>query len=226
MSERLNLGIHELLRYMLPGFTFLFVLCLPWFIIGIYDTLFINLERFIAVFLFGGFVLGYMFYYPYYAVFRHLYSEKRRHSLKEINSALTKEGNWDRHDARSVHTIALYRTKDKEAIRALTFQLSVVHSVGMLIFSIVFGIVFSLIIPWLVAPVGNQKMLTLINNYELWMLLPQIILICILTAEYWDRLNTTIRMEDYIVMQSLEEVVNETKTTRQKFKTSKGRRQP
>jgi len=223
MSERFNIGVHELLRYLLPGYTFLFILLLPWIVGGVYDFFFTNWEQFAALFLVGGFVVGHLLYHFYYWIFSSfLYNENRRASLKKACLLLKKEKVDE--DVRALQTMAFFRTKDKSALEACKFQFSVFHSIGTTWLSVLLGYILSFIIPVtfpnivpFMSPMCTQKTLGFIR-LEALLLVPTFILLCILCSAYWYRFKLGVRMEDYIALQNLEKIINENSSIRNTIK--------
>jgi len=205
MSEHLRIGIHELLRYVLPGYTFLFVLLLPFILTGVYEPLFGSWERFAVLFLFSGLVIGYLLYYPYYRIFIHcFYNEDNRISLRKARLLLDKK----RVDAEvlAIHSIALHKTAEYRAHQACLFQFSAFHSIGVSILSILISYLISFTI----------TLLQFLNHDGLLILEGVIGLILfflgwILYSEYKYRLRLALRMEDELVMQNLEATIKETR---------------
>lgn len=211
MSEHLKAGVHELLRYVLPGYSFLFVLLLPFILTGVYEPLFDSWERFAVPFLVSGFVIGYFLYYPYYRLFiRLFYYEDNRLSLKKARLLLNRRSVDE--DVRALHSIAYYRTKDKDARYACLFQFSVFHSLGVTALSISSAYLLSVFVTLL--KFLDYKEL-LIFEAIMALLLP--LFLWILYSEYIYRFRLAVRMEDYLVMQKLEEVVKETESARNIF---------
>lgn len=203
MSEYLKVGVHELLRYVLPGYSFLFMLLLPFILTGLYEPFFGSWERFAVVFLVSGFVIGYLFYYPYYRIFiRCFYNENNRMSLRKARLLLNRRCIDE--DVLALHSISYYRTTDEKARQACLFQFSAFHSIGVTALSILISYVISIIITLL--QFLNYKGLLILEGV---MGLIIFFFLWILYSEYIYRFRLAVRMEDYLVMQNLESTIKE-----------------
>jgi len=227
MSENvkhLNIGIHEILRYMLPGCSFLSILFLSWFCSGLYSFLFIEWEKLVAFLIFGGFFIGYLLYYPYYWFFQtFLYIERRRESLN-LARRLLRRAKADSY-VRAIHSLAFYRgsnanSRDKAAFDACVFQFSVFHSIGSTACAILLGLILAFIIPSLpMSPISAQGK-SMLQFCELWLFVPTFIVFMLLCFTYWYRFTLAVSMEDSIVIKSLLEVIEEDDTARNRIQKS------
>jgi len=219
MSESLGqpkVGVHELLRYMLPGYTFLFITFLPIILSQAYDLMLFNLEFFLGFFLIGGFVIGYLLYYPYYWYFRKFcYTEDSRASLRIAREKLGEGA--DNYNVLALHSLAYYSAdKNKTSIEHCIFEFSVVHSIGSTALAILLGAIVSSIMTLALTPESYHRMLQ-IMPYELLTLALVIPVLTILCKEYNYRLKLATRTEDYIVMSRLEDVIKENEDASKKF---------
>lgn len=209
-AKPFSVSIHELLRYAIPGYSFLIVLYLHLIFVGASPLTFQGLEHFISLFLVGGLVIGYFIYYLYYRLFiSRVYNLENRKSLREArNLMFDQTRRWEeiRWEVLAVHSRALHKEEGRIRYSCL-FQFSVFHSIGTMLFSIWIAYFFSIlwalwiqIIPQLGFKFWGAEGLTAvilsILSYALW-------------REYGYRTKLAIEIENQIVMLHLNDTVTE-----------------
>lgn len=111
-AKPLSIGIHELLRYAMHGYSFLFLLFLPFTLTGTFDLLFPRWDLLVPLFLIGGLVIGYLLYYPYYFYFRtQRYTCVNRKSL-QLAKRLTGKNSVDA-ETLAIHSLAISKEDKK-----------------------------------------------------------------------------------------------------------------
>lgn len=115
-------------------------------------------------------------------------------------------------DVLAIHSIAYYRTKDKDALHSCLFQFSIFHSIAVTALSVSIAYLLSFIVVIL-----KYSDCTELLILEAVMVLPVLLFLWILHSEYIYRFRSAVRMEDYLAMQKLHEVVEETESARNIF---------
>lgn len=224
-----SLSVHEFLRYAIPGYVFLLTAFSPLIIPELYNLIFFDWEIsifdrweiFLGLFLIAGFVIGYLLYYPYYWYFRTFrYTKAQRVSLKIADEKLGIDSSC--YDVLSLHTLAYYGApeKYKPSVDHCIFQFSVVHSIGMTILAMLLGSLLSIVITISSIPSNLNEMLPLMASWEIILISIVILLSLNLCREYDYRLKLATRIEDFIVMQRLDQVIEENKAWLDKFEPS------
>jgi len=166
---------------------------------------------FLALFLTGGLVFGYLLHHSYHWYFRnYLYTQSKRASLQKLCSLLKREKADE--DILALHSIACYETEDQKTLGACRFQFSIIHSIGGTVLSILAGYILSFLIVSLELfryPVQMSMPFVI----EVLFVLPISVLLYVLCKEYKYRFKLALRIEDFIVMQNLENLVKERKPT-------------
>jgi membrane protein YdbS with pleckstrin-like domain len=218
MSESvkpLGIGVHELLRYAIPGYSFFLVLFLPFIFTGTLLLVIPDWQSFVALLLIVGILVGYVLYYPYYWMFRtRVYNFENRDSLRVTCQKMFNTKCWEqlseknRFEVLAIHSIAMAKEEGRIGDACL-FQFSVFHSIGTMSFSIWLGWISSL---FLALRIGIIPKL----GWEFWGVIGGIallltILSCFLISEYRYRRRLAFEIENQIVMTNLESVIKKWK---------------
>ncbi|MDH5481794.1 MAG: hypothetical protein OEY22_02790 [Candidatus Bathyarchaeota archaeon] len=220
MSETVRtqgIGIHELLRYVIPGYAFLLVLLLPFMLSGTLSTLIPDWEQvMVPLFLVGGLLAGYLMYQFYYVLFRNIvYTSKTRRSLKK---AMELTGNKAcSFQVLAVHQRAMSKVEkaDKETYGVIIFHFSIFHSIGTTFLSVWFGWLGSILIAVQLWLSGMPSISTHFWAFEVEILVLLLTFSVFLCSEYKYRTRLAIEMEDQVAVKYLEEVVEEWKKTQE-----------
>lgn len=199
-----GVGIHELLRYAFPGYTFLTVLLLPFMLGGTMDKLPSWGQLIVPLFVVGGLLIGYLLYHPYYVFFRNkVYTYENRRTLRTAEKLMS---NSCRYQILAVHQSAMAREKSG-MYEIVLFQFSVLHSIGVTLLSIWAGWSCSFLLAWQAG---------VISHPEFWIPVLGVLALLFffsyfLVSEYRYRAQLAFEMENHVVILHLKEVIDELK---------------
>lgn len=205
-----NLSIHELLRYVIPGYSLLFMVILPFVLTDPQLLLISNWELVLSFFVLGGLAVGFSLFYPYYAFFRwFVYNPKKRRSIKKAIKLITNsEPDFNNLDdailkkALALQSRALIKASNGE--NPTLFQFSIFHSIGALIPAIIIGYVLSVILGF-----SSFNLPQIFWAWEGILLVTVIVLNLILIIEFRYRSKLAIELEDQLAEIKLDEILKD-----------------
>jgi len=205
-----GVGIHELLRYAIPGYSFLALLFLPFLISGRLTEVLPNWQEFVPVLLVGGLLIGYVLYYPYYRFFYHFYYNFATRKIEQPSMQTAEKLCNEIGLKKEIQIIALHgRAVEKDSrIRDIcVFQFSVFHSIGTMVLSMWLGFFGSF-------GITLRAGIAYMAGCEFWaveglIFLLLLVLSCILCKEYDYRRKLGFQLEDQIATLNIDSMIDE-----------------